>query len=683
MIRQLINITNFPYVVDLYDAYEDNIYHYEEFVMFRNYEIFNDVFMDKDLYFIDKSIWNNRNNEDSEKVIWPVNEENGGGFSSSFSDFNKFFTEYGLEHNIDVNELYNKFRNIAHVRCNKVRIYRPTVRSFSDAIIHVDNFVNNIHVHYLCKRYNECNIYSEEEFKINNITYSEYIEFYFPNVYDLFDNDKLHKHCGCYFKENLNRLDYSNIRTEYLWVDDDDSNLVYFPLDTFSLPYLLETVERKKGGPENISGLENEEDLSGETEIITRKKYVNISKSIENNYLTYPVNIIIWPYETTMLNNRYVRNERFEIGTATFIHELKFTLSARMGFVDNTVSVIANFVFPHDDSFEPDIDENNNIVNSSVKKAYMKYNNVKESAYDNISLPIIENYKKQLELTSINDEDINEVKRYYLEKFNIDVSNERDADIKERYVDMKMNFLIDEINEDNFAEFDFIGFRVVVSSDIAMRHIVFDQNIKIDFKDLDDFAFHLNDVFDSWSVIYDGYYVCRVMFIDRLLGVEIISNPVMLGPEWIKFMIKSINSRVLNFDNINDNNINEDEMFNCIENIRCVVKKNDDTEKNVINRSAQAPRLLYKPIFFKTSGLQNVKIRRNLTQKIGINLAEFMTKVETFKMLLNGNEYIEFGRNDQYVIFNISGNNFSGASGLYDILNQDDEYIATGSYTVI
>lgn len=681
MIRQLINISNFPYVVDLYDAYVDDIYHYEQFVMFRNYEVFNDVFMDKDLYFVEKSIWENRDNPDYEDLIWPINEKNGGGFSTMFTDYNEFFSEYGLNNGFDVNQLYNRFRNIANVRCNKVRIYRPSVRTTNNSIIHIDNFINNIHVHYLCKKFNDCEIHSEDEIIINNVVYSEYIEFYFPNVYDLFDNDKLHNHVGCYFKETLNRLDYSNIRTEYLYVDEDDNNLIYFPLDTFSLPYLIETVEKRIDEPDNYSGndIEHTTEPPG-FELVTRKKYVNISKSIENNYLTYPVNIIIWPYESNILNNRYVRDLSYDIGTGTFINDLSFTLSARMGFVDNRVSIISKFIYPQSSEFFNDVDDYGNIINSGVKKAYLKYNNVKESSYENISIPVIEKYRKQLELTTINEDDIAEIIDYYIKEFNIDVSGESENELKERYIDMKMNFLVDELNEDEPTEFDFIGFRVIIASDINFTHIIYDNNMKIDFKDLDDFAFNLNDVFDSWANVYDGYYMGRVMFIDRMLGVEIMSNPVMIGPEWIKFMVKSSNERIINFDNINTTN---DEMFNCIENIRCIVKKTGDENSVTINRGTHTPRLLYKPIFYKASNLQNVRIRRNFTQNIGINLAEYLTKVDTFKMLFNGNEYVEYGRNDQFVIFNISGNNLTANSGLYDILNQDDEYIATGNYTVI
>ena len=169
-----------------------------------------------------------------------------------------------------------------------------------------------------------------------------------------------------------------------------------------------------------------------------------------------------------------------------------------------------------------------------------------------------------------------------------------------------------------------------------------------------------------------------------MLGTEIISNSVVLSPEWVKYMIHSSNERIINFDNINnidkDNEI--DMEYNFIENIRCIVNKKQNDKDKVV-RGNNSPKLLYRPMFYRASNLQNVRIRRNVKQKLGINLAEYMTKVETFKLLLNGNEYIEYGRSDAFVIFEISGNNFSTTSGAYDILNQDDEYISSGTYSLI
>ena len=59
-----------------------------------------------------------------------------------------------------------------------------------------------------------------------------------------------------------------------------------------------------------------------------------------------------------------------------------------------------------------------------------------------------------------------------------------------------------------------------------------------------------------------------------------------------------------------------------------------------------------------------------------------MTKVDTFKMKINEYEYVETSRNDAFVIFKINANNITVSSGKYDIVNQDDEYISSGTYTL-
>ena len=660
MIRELINIRNLPYVVELYDAYDDNIVHYEQFVMFRNYDIYNDVFADKELYFVDKSVW------DSEGIggnlIWPICEELGSGFATEYKYYNGLFSDYGLEHEYDVSILYNKFRNVANVRCNMVRIYRPTVKTSNDIIIHVDNFINNIHMHYLCTTYNSCPINSNDEFKLNNVTYSEYIEFYIPNIYDLFDNDKLNNHIGCYFKENLNMVDFfSNVKKDLLFIDDEQQH-VYFPLDIFSLPYVLK------------------EKQSDDGDIYTVKCYTSVSKSMENNYISYPVNITLWSFND-IVNNKYVRDDFWGEASATFIKDLKFTLCADLGFVNNTVSVIAHFDYPDREEF---IEKYKDDEDSAVLHAYTKYNNVKKDYYSDYKFEMIEKYEEELELTPLDETDKIIVNDYFSRRGKaVDVNNENE--LREKYKEMKLQSLYDELNEDSDTNLDFIGFRIIIGSDPNFKHIIYDNNVKIKFEQLDDFSFNINDIFESWSNVYDGYYAVKVIFVDRLLGTEIISNSVILSPEWVKYMINSSNERIINFD-INFDNINKDNEidmeYNFIENIRCIVNKKQNDKDKVV-RGNNSPKLLYRPMFYRASNLQNVRIRRNVKQKIGINLAEYMTKVETFKLLLNGNEYIEYGRSDAFVIFEISGNNFNTTNGAYDILNQDDEYISSGTYSLM
>ena len=66
-----------------------------------------------------------------------------------------------------------------------------------------------------------------------------------------------------------------------------------------------------------------------------------------------------------------------------------------------------------------------------------------------------------------------------------------------------------------------------------------------------------------------------------------------------------------------------------------------------------------------------------------------MTKVETFKIIINGVTITEYARNNNYVIFNINTNSVLNASdmnatsGEYHIMNQDDEYLTSGNWSII
>lgn len=117
-----------------------------------------------------------------------------------------------------------------------------------------------------------------------------------------------------------------------------------------------------------------------------------------------------------------------------------------------------------------------------------------------------------------------------------------------------------------------------------------------------------------------------------------------------------------------------------INKINCIIKKEVKEASNYKN--SNTPRLLYKPYFYKVQDLQNIYLRTSLIQNIGINLNDYMTKVETFKISIENLIYTEIGRNDAYVIFRINAAELANSGGRYDIFNQDDEYISSGQYTL-
>jgi hypothetical protein len=123
--------------------------------------------------------------------------------------------------------------------------------------------------------------------------------------------------------------------------------------------------------------------------------------------------------------------------------------------------------------------------------------------------------------------------------------------------------------------------------------------------------------------------------------------------------------------------------INFIDKIHCTIRRKEDSGQNITGGSQNGPRVLYKPVFYRVQDLQNITIRAGLVQNIGIALAEYMTKVESFKMQIGEQSIVESARNDVYAIFAVNASVLSEGTGTYHISNQDGEYISSGKYTVI
>ena len=62
-----------------------------------------------------------------------------------------------------------------------------------------------------------------------------------------------------------------------------------------------------------------------------------------------------------------------------------------------------------------------------------------------------------------------------------------------------------------------------------------------------------------------------------------------------------------------------------------------------------------------------------------------MTKVDTFKIIINNKEYLETGRNNIYVIFEIDANdiNSTEGTGKYNLIDESGNYISSGNWTLV
>ena len=680
MLRHHINLGVFQYVVDLYDAAIDlgNERHYENFVMFRRFKLMNSIADTTDIYIISKDVYDSyvaelkAGNDKQDVLVFPIPNTQASGFSRSYMKFNPDYTEESIYDGdgfgYDCYPLCNSKGEPAEIQCNKMRIYHPSIKGKTDAIIYVNNLVNNIRVHYLCRLYDKFPVNSETEFKVENSVYSEFIEIWLPNVMELFGENS-----DVYYYEDLNIIASRrndnfmtelNINTPSSFFNDSGAQLVPFRL--FAQPYRIVT--------------ENGENV---------KQYLKIVKSIENNYLNYPLNVVMYPYsEVESVNGIYMLDDYYGASENTFTTGVRFSLSSQMAFSNHHIAILTKFNYPKIREF---VGEEGY---SALRKAYEFYNNVNADVYESFSelqAEVLYGDIDRIESVTTLDKEM-VAKKYGLRQ------KLSEQEYLELYKKMRKDAIREELEESLETKTDFLGFRVVLSSDKDFTNVIYDNNVTIDFADLDDFAFELNNVFKHWVELPE-HLVARVTFIDRFLGIQLNGNPVVITKEWFKYMIdddgigrldgwETVNEKyntAITEDGIYDMReieLNEDKV-NFLNNITCIIRKEDTnvTNAETTNKSA-TPRVLYRPVFYRVSDLQNIQIRARVKQKIGVNLGQFMTKVETFKMSIDGKEYVEYARNDVYVIFEILASQLSSASGTYDIVNQDDEYISSGAYTV-
>ena len=307
----------------------------------------------------------------------------------------------------------------------------------------------------------------------------------------------------------------------------------------------------------------------------------------------------------------------------TFYSEVKFSLSAKMGFDDNhNISVINTFNYPNKENFK------------SFKEAYQYYYDVNLLDYEGII-----------------------------------------------YVDE------DDYNEDNAIEQKQCGFEIALFKDYHKKYRIYKSYFEIEHpeQELDDFAFQMSNIFQDWNQLPE-LLVCQTRFIDRYLGNVITSNQFVITKEWFKYMINDYGKPRIELTGKQQklNKISEMDLskFNFIDKVNCVIKR-ESKENNSIQYNKNTPRIIYRPIFFKTSELQNLQLKSGFVQNIGINLSEYMTKVDSFNLVIGDTiNLVEYARNDVYVIFKLDSNKITNLTGQYHITNQDGEYISSGKYTV-
>lgn len=715
MFNTKINIGNNSFFVKFKKYGEDDNFISKKFVFIRKYYVMNNIIYDTEIFVFDKDIAkkvindiNNNANETSSSITFPYLDNKKSYYSNNYKNFNSSFNKQRFkldEKSSDLYDIYDKNGKSKFIHCNEIRIYHPIEILKLKSIIHVDAYYNDIHFHFYCNNYENLETYVDDEFKIDNKVYSEYIKFYIPDVETLFGDDN-------YFCDDLSISEIEttpeneNIIGKIINVGD--KNLLPFSL--IIKPFKIEKIEL----PIPIPNLD-----------IYKKVYVDIFKTIENNYITSPINLTIYPYkDIDTENNLYILSDEYNSSTVTFYKGYHFRLSSRLGFnEEGFCSVINKFLYENSDKYK--IDEAYSLYNNvtrrdykeAMKKLYRKY--FKKATYDrNRKVPPTDNSE-----LSVDDKgyeigypaNFDTYKEFYKDEDGkiIEITNNPDREdyVNEDYInDLETETDSDLYNKDDIK---LIGYTFQISNDLDFKNIIYTINVEQDF--IDDFTFNISNIFDSWSNMPD-ILVARSIFTDKYLGKIICSNRITITKEWFKYLVnndfynsdkisfpkldinkaylyKSSNSLIIkNKPDENDvlvtkNNLLEENFmdvsngFNFIDKINCTIKK-ENKEGNFSGNNLGSVKILYKPIFFRVRDLQNIRIKSGVTQKIGINLSDYMTKVDSFKLNIESNEFKEISRNDCYVIFSINANLLNNNEGRYIITNEEDDYISDGIYTL-
>lgn len=743
MIRQNIILGNYIYNIDLLDAYSDlkNSQYTSKFVMLRNVRLINDIVEDQNVYIIDKELYE-ATKDNTENIVWPSSYNSQLVYSTQINEFDSDLT-IGSFKTYDIYHLYNvenieTIDDIQHIKdredlteanilCDKIRIYHPSTKTNQKFIVHVYAYMNNIKFHFYCRTIdnikNDFGVNSETEFKVDKTTYSEYVEFYIPNIHYMFGLDKDTLTPNIYFIEDLNNV-ISEENSKFVnknFIFNEDLQLL--PLKMMLQP----------------SRIVNEE-VDGE--IISVKQYINVYKGIED---VHPINITLFPYKgVNTTTHHYELDGNMDINSDVFVKEHSLKIQSHLGFNNGVISIISTFDYPNKDKFKSDD------IHSGFYKAYRYYNGITDSVldlYNNVDDSIENTLYTDVNKLTINDftdEDQNMVKDFmenassdevealFTSNITTRTSELTDAyDIYKSYnslwndstvesiidkykareslrnltksqlyylwISMKRNAIRQEYEEVHGTQSSFLGFRITIASSFEADHIIYNHNELIDIDDIDDFSFSLNNIFTSYSQMPEKLIV-RIYFLDKILNSSLLSNYVVITKEWYKYMVADYpeqNKQYCLFKNNaaykekhNDCDMkkidltdNTGDKINFINNFTCIVENISEETKQPVTGST-SHKVLLQPIFYRVADLQNIRIRSRVTQNIGINVANYMTKVEIFKLIINDVEYIESGRNDIYVIFKVNASDLTTSTGTYDLLNEDDEYISSGNYTL-
>lgn len=661
VIKQDININGFIFQCEL----DKSVSNSKQYLMLRSYDLENNVIYDRELYFIDKELLT----DNLEKyIIYPITNEGFKSYSTDVIEFNSdIFDTAGKDLNKSsfAYKLVNRKNEEISINTIKLKLYKPHVLQKWTTIpfvLHVYSIINNIKIHLLVRAsdfftnesVSDRYIKSSTEKIINHFIYSEYLSIDIPDIDDLFSG-------RVYFENNLNKNEVVSIGTDESfynkfkdYVLTTDTGVTLTSLRLYNAPFYIKPVE-DVSETQLIALSDSIEELPQYIKCFV-PEYLHSNRLVD---FEFPITVLIYPYKAFNDEGFIQPSEEYTENADVFFTDSRIKLSSKFGTDENGYPAIINtFNYPLKGQF------------NSFAKAYQYYNGVDLEDYENI----------------IDDED--------------DWWDEQTESTPQ--VGVRFDMFSDK----------------TCKTRIYTESYFFETDTSNKIREIDDFTFSLKGLLSSWTQLPETIFV-RCRFIDKYLGKILIGPLLLINKEQFKYLINSsingtalVSNKSTTFStdacskssmktklDIN-NKIDKDDVdlskINLLNNVTVnVIEKdtnNSDLSSNIYNNqqgsiNSSSPKVIYKPIFYRVQSLQSITILPNIGQNIGINLLNYLTKVETFKMIIGDYTIIESSRNNAYVIFSLRNEivqylaNYSG-SKIYYITNQDDELISSGSWSI-
>ena len=623
----------------------DDSERYGTFNIMRAVDYKNKVLNDTDLFIISDEI---------DQELYPV-QNNNHLYSTDKTEF--------INYNLESSSIYSRYKDEykdeiepKKLRTRRLKIYHPIADTDIPKILHVSSYINGIKIHLGLYKVNQLNMQSETELKTRNSLYNQsYSEYSYVDIPDL--NDLL---SSWIYDVTLTRFNSKNSSEFVDKMSTIKDNKQFIALNLFEYPYKI---------------VSEQVDDDVDNDVIYTKQYLK-----RKHRSPYNITITLLPYQQVG-ENRYEMDQQIGPGIAVIAPTNKFELTSKLGFVNGEISIISNFNHSY-----------NNFVASDngLLEAYKHHFCVTEAEYglnktDSKDRVLTDMYGDIDTITNITETDKQQLIDYYVHvkrnnliyKWILD-----DEKTLELYKEMRKSVIREEYEESLQTDELFLGYRIEIATDRLYKNIIYSRNENSDLSNLSSFSFPLYRLFKTWKEKPD-FLCARVVFVDRYTGTVINSNDVIITDEWYKYIVTSQKQFI---DIQSDMEIQDKSTFKFIDKLNCHISDSsyiDNLDKNnAVTNSNLDKQILLKPVFYKVQNLQHINLRPRIEQNIGINLGNYMTKVDMFRISIGNKTYPEIGRNESFVIFKIKASDIVDISGVFDIIVDDDTYLSSGTYSI-